>query len=383
MNRLTIGVVFGSRSTEHDVSIITAIASIIKPLELSGKYDVVPVYIDKKGNWFSDPRLKDIELFTSGEIDNFLLKQKPLALKIGGGLELIKPGIKPKAVKLDLVFPATHGTHGEDGELMGMLEMAGVPYVGCDMPSSVLAMDKALAKIVTAEAGIPSSKFIWFYGVDFKDDNKKVLSRLSTLKFPLFVKPVHLGSSIAISRVTNAPQLINAIEVAAHYDDKIIVEEAVANLVEVTLPILGNDEPHPALVEEPLTKNEDFFDFDSKYMHGGKKGSGAKQAQGYSKLPAELPTVLYKQVESLAIEVYQALGCSGIARVDLLIDMKAKKVYFNEVNPLPGSLYEHNWRQAGLSSVKLVEELVALGLERFEAKAKLSTAFPTSYLKQY
>lgn len=383
MNKLTIAVVFGSRSTEHDVSVVTAIGSIIKPLEMSGNYNVVPVYIDKNGNWFSDPKLKDISLFSSGKIDEFLQKQKPLAIKIGNCLELVKLGIKPKSIKIDVVFPATHGTHGEDGELMGLLEMAGVPYIGCDMPSSVLSMDKALAKIITAASGIPSSKFIWFYENEFKTDKQAVLRRLSDLKFPLFVKPVHLGSSIAITKVNDASQLINAIEVAAHYDNKIIVEEAVTNLVEVTVPVMGNLKPVPALVEQPLTESENFFDFESKYMRSGKKGGGSKQAQGYSKLPADIPTVLYKRAENLAIDVYKALGCSGIARVDLLIDMHSKEIYFNEVNPLPGSLYEHNWRQSGISSVELVDKLVKLSIERFDSRKNLTTVFTTSYLKQY
>ncbi len=385
MSKPTVAVIFGSRSTEHDVSIVTAIASIIRPLELSGKYSVVPVYIDKKGQWFSDPKLKDISLYTSGSIDTFLDKQKPISLRIGVGMEIVlRNGLKQRSIKVDIVFPATHGTHGEDGELMGMLEMANVAYVGCDLPSSVISMDKSLAKIIAQAAGIPTSRFVWFYARDFKTNLELVLEMIKPLKYPLFVKPVHLGSSIAISRVNNESDLINAIEVAAHYDDKVIVEEAVTNLIEVTVPIIGNDDPRPALVEQPMVKGEDFFDFDSKYMHGGKKGKSAKRgAQGYSKLPAPLPKKLYEKSEQTALEVYKAIGCKGIARVDLLIDSKTNKVYFNEVNTLPGSLYAHNFREAGISNVKLVEELVNLALERRTGKQKLTTSFSTSYLKQY
>lgn len=384
MNKLTVGVIFGSRSTEHDVSIITAIASIIKPLELVGRYEVVPIYIDKNGKWFSDSKLSDVNLYTTGRIDTFTSKLKPLALQFNGGLELVKLGLKPKTIKIDVVFPATHGTHGEDGELMGLLEMASVAYVGCDMPSSVLSMDKALAKILTKSQGILTSDFEWFYAKDFAKDSKAVLKTLEHLNYPLFVKPVHLGSSIAISRVKNVSELYNAIEVAAHYDDKVIVEEAINNLVEVTVPIIGNDKPTPALVEQPLLKGEDFFDFDTKYMgSGGKKGKGAKGSQGYSKIPAEISKALYVRSEETALAVYRALGCQGIARVDLLIDTKTSCVYFNEVNPMPGSLYSHNWRQSGKSSVSLVSELVDLAILRYKQKQTIATSFDTNYLKQY
>jgi D-alanine-D-alanine ligase len=178
--------------------------------------------------------------------------------------------------------------------------------------------------------------------------------------------------------------------VAAHYDDKILVEEAVSNLIEVTLPVMGNDRPVAALLERPLTKPDDFFDFESKYLHGGKKGKGgakagkgAHGAQGYSQLPAELLTSLYTRAEAVGLEVYRTLGCSGTARVDMLIDSKAETIYFNEVNPLPGSLYAHNWNAAGISNVELVERLLQLARERFRERSSLTTSFSTNYLQQF
>ena len=384
MNKLKIGVIFGSRSTEHDVSIITAISSIIKPINLTEEYEAVPIYIDKSGRWYCDPALADINLYTKDNIGNYLAKLKPVLLELNGGFNLVKPGLQAKKLKIDVIFPATHGTHGEDGELMGMLDLINVPYVGSEMPASVLSMDKALAKIMADYSNIPTARFVFFYAKEFKNDQQAIMMQLKDLRFPLFVKPVHLGSSIAISRVTDNKALVNAIELAAHYDEKIIVEEAVNNLVEVTLPIMGNNELKPALLEQPLLKDEVFFDFNTKYMSGGKKGENAKQgAQGYSKLPADLPKKLYEEAEEIALKVYRVLGLKGIARVDLLIDLKAKKVYFNEVNPLPGSLYAHNWHQAGISSVSLVSQLIQLAQERYEEKKKLNTIFETNYLKQY
>jgi D-alanine-D-alanine ligase len=180
--------------------------------------------------------------------------------------------------------------------------------------------------------------------------------------------------------------LRNALEVASHYDDKVIVEEAVQNLVEVTLPIMGNDRPQPALLEQPMTKPEDFFDFDTKYMQGGKKGKGkgsAKGAQGYSRIPAELPEEVYVRAEAVGVAIYKAFGCSGIARVDMLIDEETKQVYFNEVNPLPGGLYSHNWNKAGISNVELVQKLVGFAKERHAQRQALTTTFSTNYLQQF
>lgn len=389
----TIAVIFGGRSAEHDVSIVTAIANIIKPLELSKKYRVEAVYVAKNGAWFWDDKLKNIELFTSGEIDRFVSRTSPASVQFEGGMTLSKAsGLagRKQHRKIDAVFPAMHGTYGEDGTLMGLLDMAGVPYVGCGMSAAVLSMDKALAKILVEAHGIPTAKFQFFPREVIERDSPFVVKKCTEkLKFPLFVKPAHLGSSIGISRVTNETELRNGLEVAAKYDDKVVVEEAVANLIEVTLPILGNHEPLPAYLEQPLVNAEDFFDFDTKYMKQGGKKTGAKMggakqgAQGYSNIPAKIPESLYKKAETTGLAVYKALDCSGTARVDMLIDSKTNEVYFNEVNPLPGSLYAHNWRLKGISNVELVTRLVELGEERFRERQNLSTVFSTNFLKQF
>ena len=386
----TIAVIFGGRSAEHDVSVVTALASIIKPLELTKQYRVVPIYITKDGAWYSDDKLKDIKLFSTGAIDEFVRKASPVTMQFDGGLSLVRSGGLGgrKIVRIDLVFPAMHGTYGEDGALMGMLEMAGVPYVGCGPVAAALAMDKVLAKQMAVTYNIPVSDFVYFTKSELIDDlNLAVATCVKQLKYPLFVKPAHLGSSIGISRVTTDSELRNALEVAMQYDNKIIVEEAVQNLIEVTLPIMGNDNPQPALLEKPLTSAEDFFDFKTKYMQGGKKGKnggkGAKGAQGYSQIPAELPKDLYAAAEKVGLDVYRALGATGTARIDMLIDSKTAKVYFNEVNPLPGGLYAHNWNKAGVSGVELVTRLVALAKERHASKQSLATSFATNYLQQF
>lgn len=387
----TIAVIFGGRSTEHDVSIITALASVIKPLELTKKFQVEPIYISKEGSWYWDQRLKDIAMYQSGEIENLMRKAPKVHLLFDDGLTLVKSSQfagRKMYKKIDVVFPAMHGTHGEDGELMGLLQMAHVPFVGCDMASSVIAMDKVLAKQITESSGIESTPWMWFYSSQLSRDHSSIVKQIEKLKYPLFVKPAHLGSSIGITKVDSKDQLNNALEVAAHYDDKVIVEQGVQNLIEVTLPIIGNETLRPALLEQPMVHAEDFFDFETKYMQGGKKGKGGAKggkqgAQGYSRIPADLPEDLYKKAEKVGLDSYRAIGCSGIARIDMLIDGATKKVLFNEVNPLPGSLYSHNWNQAGLSNVELVSELVRLAEEKHATKQKISTAFATSYLRQF
>jgi len=376
----TVAVFFGGQSTEHDISIITALSSVVKPLELSKKYSVVPVYITKQGKWLTGANLKDIKTYQSAKIDELIKKSKPVQVSFDDGFAINKQ-------KIDVAFPAMHGSYGEDGSLMGLLRMANIPFVGSDMDASVIAMDKVLAKQVAQANEIPTSKFMFISRNEFAADPKARTKKIAkALEYPLFVKPAHLGSSIGITRVTNIDELYNAIEVAAFYDEKIIVEEAVNNLIEVTVPIIGNDEPRVALVERPLSQDGEFFDFETKYIRGGGKKSGGKGtagAQGYSELPAKLPGKLYEQSVAIALDVYKAIGLGGIARVDLLIDEKAKKVYFNEVNPLPGSLYAHNWRAAGVPTVQLVDDLVAYAEERFATRNALQTTFDSSFLRQF
>ena len=387
----TIAVFFGGRSAEHDISIVTALASIIKPLELTHKYRLEAVYIAKNGTWYWDERLKDIELYRSGAVEQFIQKMQPAGVQFTDRMTLIKPAGfvgRNVAQKIDVAFPAMHGTYGEDGALMGLFDMANIPYVGCGLSASVLAMDKILAKQIASAHGIMTSKFIALSSNDVNSNIDAVVATIeSNLSMPVFIKPARLGSSIGITRANDKTALRNGLEVAAHYDNRIIVEEAVHNLIEVTLPIIGNDIPQPSLLERPLTQAEDFFDFDTKYLRRGKKGKangkGSKGAQGYSQIPADLPKELYAKAEAIGLAVYYALGCSGIARVDMLIDSKTGDVFFNEINPLPGGLYAHNWNKTGISNVQLVEKLIGFAKERHSTRNKLATAFSTNFLKQF
>jgi D-alanine-D-alanine ligase len=385
----SVGVFFGGQSAEHDISIVTAISAVIKPLQATGDYHVVPIYISKDGKWYSSTDLQDITTYQTGAIDRLLEKSKAINVRFDDGLVIVHRGrFGNKEVRIDIAFPAVHGTHGENGELMAVFELANIPYVGCEVLPSAIAMDKIVSKTLVQAHNVPTPKMYPLKSHDYSVGAKQkiidqVLSQLST---PLFVKPSRLGSSIGISKVTNRSELEQAIEVAFHYDTRVLAEEAVPNLIEVTVPVIGNESPRVALVEQPILAQDEVFDFSAKYLGqgNGKKMGGQKTgSQGYSKLPADIPKALYDQSADTALRVYKALDCSGTARIDLLIDSQKEIVYFNEVNPMPGSLYRHNWHAAGLSAVELVNELISLARNRHAQKNSVSTAFKTNFLKQF
>lgn len=376
-----IAVFFGGRSAEHDVSIITAHTPIIESLLATDVFEVWPVYIAKDGSWYSDQKMNDLAYFKQDDLEAILAKQKKVQILFDNGLHIIWPGLIQKTTKIDVAFTAMHGTYGEDGSLMGVLRMADIPFVGCDLFASAVAMDKVLTKQVISAVGVPVVPYVWFTKSDWEKNKEDFKSQISKLKYPLFVKPVHLGSSIGISKVKDESLLENAIEVALHYDDKVLVEEGVQNLIEVTLPIIGNDELQLAAIERPLN-NTEFFDFKDKYLSsGGKKGDGGVNNQ-YSEIPANIEEGLLKEVADLGRKTYKTLGCTGISRVDFLIDGVSKKVYVNEVNTLPGSLYAHNWKKIGISGVELVTKLVALAEDRFNKQKSTTYTFDSEILKQ-
>ncbi len=418
-----IAVIFGGKSVENNVSIITAHNPIIESLLATKKYNVIPIYISKTGKWYSDDQMNDISYFKEEDFESKIERTlMPITLSIGDGLKIIHLGGrgfgifdlrnftskiatkfsdlksfsdlfklsktasnligigKNKIIKIDLVFPAMHGTYGEDGSLMGLLRMAGVPFIGCDMATSAIAMDKVLTKQILKNGGLPVVKDVWFLKDDFLKNKEKYITEINKLKYPLFVKPVHLGSSIGISKVENERDLINAIELAFHYDEKVLVEEGVQNLIELTLPIMGNEDLKLALVEKPLNKN-DFFDFNEKYLSDPKKTGGVNN--NYSEIPANIDKELMEKVKELGIKTYKTLGCSGIARVDFLVDYLVGEIFVNEVNTLPGSLYQHNWKKAGISNIDLVEKLIDLAEEKFKNNLNINYGFQSNILTKY
>ncbi|MEX1014713.1 MAG: D-alanine--D-alanine ligase family protein [Candidatus Paceibacterota bacterium] len=378
MEKKNIAVIFGGKSAEHDVSIITAHIPIIKSLLVSGEFNVWPIYISKSGKWYSNQKMNELDYFKTDNLDEKISKEKEVDISLNNEFKIIWDGIFNKKVNIDIVFPAMHGTYGEDGSLMGVLRMANVPFIGCDLSASAVAMDKVLTKQVLENEKIDVVPYIWFTKEDYKNNKKNILNKINNLGWPLFIKPAHLGSSIGITKAKEETQLENGIEVALHYDDKVLIEKSVENLIEVTLPIMGNEKITFGEIERPLNKS-DLFDFNEKYMSKGKTEGVNSQ---YSEIPAKISDELKEKVLKLGKKTYKTLGCSGIARVDFLINEKEEKVYVNEVNTLPGSLYHHNWSDIGISNLELVKNLVELAEERFSNKKDIKYSFKSDILKK-
>lgn len=375
-----IGVFFGSGSAEHDISIITA-QLIIGGLKGLG-YKVTPIYITKQGCWMLGEDLGSLKLFTSPD-KKFEAEKKYFEYfldieKSNGKMVFTKKGLLGKSITIDLAFPALHGTFGEDGTIQGLFEMFGVPYVGCNVPASAIAMDKALTKIVIKDAGVPTTKFVWFTKKEWESQVDVVKGQLlEKLTFPMFVKPVHLGSSIGIGKAKDEKDLIQKIEVALHYDNKVLVEEAVENLVDVTCCLIGNQYPRASLLQESVFK-EDLFNFEDKYISEG--GAQTGKASNNLVIPARLDQDITKAIQESAIKIYKALGCSGIARVDFLFNKQTKEFFANEVNPLPGTLYHHLWKESGLGLSDLLKELIKFAEESYKQKREITYTFESSVL---
>ena len=374
----TIGVFFGSRAPEHDVSIVTG-QLIISGLKELG-YKVIPVYITKKGEWLIDNKLSAIETFRKGKID--VGKWANYNLDLDASKEKLvfrKKGVFGKEITVDIVFPAFHGQNGEDGTFQGLCEMLNVPYVGCDTTASAVAMDKILTKLLYVAQKIPTTKFVQVTSKAWEENRSSILKEIKNLKVPLIIKPTRLGSSIGISKATNTKELEFAIEVALHYDPKVVVEEVVENLMDITCCVIGNDDPIPSLLQESVFQS-DFFSYEDKYIKEG--GAQLGRAQQSLVIPARLDEKTTKEIRAAAIEIYRLIGCSGIARVDFLFDKKAKRWFANEINTLPGTLYHHLWKKSGLEFGELLKRLIGYAEEKFRVKKNITYTFESSILTQ-
>lgn len=377
----TVGVFFGSRSPEHDVSIITGqlIIAGLKKLD----YNVEAVYIDKQGKWLLGNTLNQLKYFTDPNLNSKLKNISEFYLELEASLQkgvFKKTGILAKKYSIDIAFPAFHGQFGEDGTFQGMCEMLNIPYVGCDTTSSAVTMDKVLTKMLYKANNIPTTNFVYFYKGDWQSNKKEILNKIvKEIGFPVIVKPARLGSSIGIAKANNLKDLEFAIEVALHYDKKIIVEDLVEDLIDITCAVLGNDEPIASLLQESVFTS-DFFTYEDKYLkEGGAQLGNAKQN---IIIPARLDKTETELIRKTAVEIFRLLGCSGISRVDFLVDKKTGRWFANEVNTLPGTLYHHLWKASGIELDELLNRLIKLAEERFEEKKGTVSTFESSILKQ-
>lgn len=380
---MNIGVFFGSRSPEHDVSIITA-QLIISGLRGLG-YTVVPVYLSKEGEWLLGEDLGDLKTFTDPkrQIEPRRHRRYYLDLEESRGqIVFRKKGLWGKEIIIDLAFPAFHGSYGEDGTVQGLFEMFGIAYVGCDVTSSALTMDKVLTKLLYQAYQIPTTKFLSFSESKWQENSGEILRQIrEELHGPVFVKPARLGSSIGIAKVAdkNTKDLEYRIEVAQHYDPKVLVEEAVENLVDITCSVIGNEEAQPSLLQESRFDSE-FFGFEEKYLKGG--GAQLGKAQNKIIIPARLDEKVTGEIRALAVKIFRLFGCSGIARVDFLFDRQTGKYYANEINTLPGTLYHHLWKKSGIEFGELLEKLIGFAQSRSAVRKKHISSFESDILRQ-
>jgi D-alanine-D-alanine ligase len=373
--KLRVGVIFGGRSGEHEVSIRSARA-IIEAIDRK-KFDVLPIAITKEGKWLSPGEAAQLLPASAQTLLASGLEFTRGDVAILGdpshkGLISLDGNARPlPAEKLDVVFPALHGPFGEDGTLQGLLEMADVPYVGCGVLASASGMDKVAMKSLFVQAGLPICKHLWFLRSHWQSDQSAVLRKvISQIGFPCFVKPANLGSSVGVSRADDKRSLIQAIELASNYDRKIIVEEEV-EAREIECAILGNDEPKASLPGEYVVHDEAarFLDYEEKYSNTGRVNFV---------VPAPVSKALTTKIQRMAIRAFQAVDGAGLARVDFFLGRRDKQLLVNELNTMPGltevSGYPKMWEASGLAFPQLLESLIELAFARHREKSLTKTS---------
>jgi D-alanine-D-alanine ligase len=355
VKKLRVGIIFGGRSGEHEVS-VTSAASIFKHID-RGKYTPVPIRIEKDGSW-SFPQQEPTASSVAQAIEQSRAAERNTTTTSDPALG---------ALKLDVVFPVLHGPYGEDGTVQGLLEMAGLAYVGNGVLASAAGMDKSIMKILFEGRGLPVCRWHDFVRPAWERNRSAVLQHIGTLGLPVFVKPANLGSSVGISKVKTPGELVPAIELALEFDRKVVVEAAVARAREIECAVLGNDDPETSVPGEILPSRE-FYDYEAKYLDEGSR----------TVIPADLPQTTAAEVQRLAVEAFRAIDGAGLARVDFLMDGESGTIYLNEINTLPGftniSMYSKMWEASGISYSSLVDRLIQLGLERHAEKQRLKTS---------
>lgn len=387
---IRVGILFGGRSGEHEISLLSA-ASVFKAID-QNRYDVVPIGITKEGRWVT---AADAERLLTGKLvesNRQLRAGDPAATATAAVLQtgeaiVVPPepqksgsGMSPfqidaparrasdRAINVDVIFPVLHGTFGEDGTVQGLLELADLAYVGAGVLGSAAGMDKDIMKSLFRAAGLPIVKHVTVLRSDWESSSKKVRKGIeNSLKYPVFVKPANLGSSVGISKARNSRELASAMNEAARYDRKIVIEQGVGGkngkAREIECAVLGNDKPEASVAGE-IVPSAEFYDYSAKYLDEGSQ----------LVIPAKLTKAESNRVRELAIGAFQAVDCSGLGRVDFLMDPKSRKIYLNEINTMPGftsiSMYPKLWAASGLSYPELIDRLIRLGIERHQEKKR-------------
>ncbi|MBQ3110184.1 MAG: D-alanine--D-alanine ligase [Clostridia bacterium] len=386
--KISVGVLFGGNSVEHEVSVISA-SQAMHALNKE-KYNVVPIYITKDCKFYTGDALLDIKKYK--DIPALLAECEEVVLKKGNNnaeLVKVKGGIFGKKVVAvcDMFIPVVHGTNVEDGTLQGYLEMLGVPYGGCDVTASALGMDKYAMKCVLRDAGVNVLDAVCFYSREYYKNGDKVIESIENkLSYPVIVKPVNLGSSVGIKVAKNREGLVEAIDEAATFSQKVLVERAIEKLKEVNCSVLGDYEDCSASVlEEPVSSGGDILDFKDKYQGGSKNGDGGSKGMSGSsrKVPAEVTKEQEEAIKEMCLTTFKALNCNGVARIDVMIDEESGEIFVNEINTIPGSLSFYLWEAAGLSFDKLMDKIIYYAQKRHREREKLSFSYDTNLLSEF
>jgi len=390
--KINVGVVFGGESVEHEISIISA-SQVMKALDES-KYNVLPIYISKDRDFYYSDEYKEIDIFKN------LKKATDTGSKIifkkeGANVEMHTFNKKTfkdsKLNNIDIFFPVLHGTFGEDGALQGMFEILDATFTGCDVKGAANGQDKVFMKNILRDNKIPVVDFVWFYANEYYDNEEEIISKVeSTLKYPVIVKPASLGSSIGISKASNTEELHDSIREALTYENKVIIEQMVDNLIEVNCAVLGDYSSQIAsVIEQVNIDNEELLDYQAKYQSGGSKKTGGSKSSSSGMastdrlIPAPIGDEKTLEVQELSKQAFKVLGLAGDTRIDYLIDGNTKQVYLNEVNTIPGSLAFYLWDKSDIDFTQLCDKLITLGIKRKRERKLVTTSFDTNVLQNF
>ena len=389
MNKIKLAVLFGGKSVEHEISIISAVQAM-RYLNRD-KYEVIPVYITKTNEMYYSEYLTDIKEFSN--VKELIKKSKKVTFSVEKGKTyLVKTETKlfeKKIITLvDMAFPIVHGTNCEDGTLHGYLRMMNLPLVGCDLTASAIGMDKYYMKTVFKDNGIPVLDCKCFTARDYNDDPEEVIKSIEeAIGYPVIIKPVNLGSSVGISKASDRYELEEALSNAFNFAGKILAERAVESLKEINCSVLGDtDDAKASECEEPINSDK-ILSYEDKYTSGRKGGAkGAKtgskgMASLQRKIPADITDEQRETIREMAVKAFKCLGCNGIVRIDFMIEMKTGEIFLNEINTIPGSLSFYLWEPLGVKYTNLLDEMITIARKRAREQSEISYAFDTNVLE--
>ncbi len=383
MPKYNVALIFGGRTPEHEVSIVTAHQVC---LALQENYEVIPIYVTKNGEWLTGDALRDLSTFTDGtlphppDFDKVTVEFHPEPKFVVSSNHWLGEKVRKRNVlPINVVFPSIHGMHGEDGTLQGLLELMNLPYVGAGVVGAAVGMDKIMMKAILNENNLPVLPYLWWNHNAWETGSDAIIEDVeTTLSYPVFVKPAMGGSSIGVGYVENASELVSAVEVAGTYSRRILVEKAVENPVEINCAVMGTDEPTVSVCEQPVTETN-LLSFDDKYIHQEEGSSGMAGAD--RKIPAPISEELTLYIQQLAVQTFQVLDCAGVARIDFLVDAD-QSVYVNEINTIPGSYSYYLWAHEDIAFPQLVSELIDLAFAAHAEKNALTYTYTTNLLSQ-